>query len=83
MQFELVKIVGQTVIAVRDGDRIINEIGGEQIPCYSPEQLNALWQQAESEVAQRNEQEAANAGNGNRQQRRSRKKVQPQVPEEV
>jgi len=83
MEFEFTKIVCQTVVAVRDGDRVIDEVVGQTVACYTPEQLLSLYERTQEEVGQRNAQEQASGGNGNRQQRRARKKVEPKVPEEV
>jgi len=68
MELELVKVVCVSVVAVREGDKVVNEIEGTPTPCYSLEQMQAFMEQAEVEVAQKNAEQ-----NGNRKQRRARK----------
>lgn len=54
MPRELVKVVCQAVVAVRDGDRIVGEIVSEPKPCYGETELVELWRVAEREVASMN-----------------------------
>jgi hypothetical protein len=77
MQFELVKIVCQSVVLVRDGDKIVDELEGQRVPCYTPEALQAMYEKAKAEVEQQNA-----AANGNRQQRR-RRRPPAKKPEEA
>lgn len=50
----LVKVVCQSVIARLEGDRVVAEQEGPRIACYSPDDLAALWEKAEAEVAAEN-----------------------------
>jgi len=70
-KLELVKVVCQTVTAVRENGKIVREIDGEKVHCYTPEQAAGVFAQAEEEI------KAQNALNGNRQQRRARKPKDP------
>jgi len=62
-EFELVKILAQTVVQVREDGKVVGEIAGEIVPCFSQEQLAATWPKIEQEVADRNAAEHA-AENG-------------------
>jgi hypothetical protein len=74
-QLELVKVICQSVVAVREDGQIVHEIEGERLPAYTPDQLQAYYERALEEVKQQNEAMAAAAGNGNRAARRGRKEV--------
>lgn len=71
MPRELVKIVCRAVVAERDGDRIVGEIESEPRACYTPAQLVAFFELAESEVATANMAEAELAKPPPRAQRRA------------
>jgi len=79
-KLELVKIICVSVLAVRDGDKIIGEIEGVPTPCFTPGQLQDYYEKAEQEVVEQNAITAAAQANGNRQQRRRSRK--PKVPAE-
>lgn len=70
MPRELVKLVCQAVVSVRDGDRIVDEITSAPVACYGEDQLVALWKKAAAEVDELNAAELALAGTVNRQARR-------------
>jgi len=77
-ELELVKIICVTVVAVREDGKVLTEIEGNPKPCYSAEQLQEYYAEAEREVAQQNVLQQANGDggeNGNRAQRRSRRKA--------
>lgn len=63
MPKELVKIVATAVVAVREGDRVVNEIESAPKACYSAPELAALWAQAETEIAELNAAELATTPN--------------------
>lgn len=54
-EYELVKVVGVPVVAVREDGRVVQEVEGVPRPCYGADQLVALWDDAAAEVERQNE----------------------------
>lgn len=55
MSRELLKIVCQAVVVIRDEDgRALAEAVSQEVACYGPEQLLAFYNRAQAEVAAAN-----------------------------
>jgi hypothetical protein len=63
-EFELVKVIAQTFVQVREDGQIVGEILGEQVHCYTPEQLAAVWPKVLQEIEDRNALEHAKENGG-------------------
>ena len=50
----LSKIVCRAVTAVVEGDQVKGELTSQEIACYSPDDLRAVWDTAVADVARQN-----------------------------